>query len=105
MSAGLAGPRPLGLAAALARDCLAPDLPQGFITRDPTRPAAAGARGGGGAAGAEAEWDHAMVFMVGGGSLAERADVERAVAGGCGMPVAYGCTDLVSPPAFLAQLR
>lgn len=90
------------MAAALARDCLAPDLPPGFVSKDPARPAGARPpREGGG----EPEWDHAMVFVVGGGSLAERADVERTVAAGCGLPVAYGCTDLVSPPAFLAQLR
>jgi hypothetical protein len=27
------------------------------------------------------------------------------VAGACGLPVVYGCTDLVSPSRFLAQLR
>ena len=105
MPAGLEGRRPTGLAAALARDCLAPENPPHIVSRDPLRVLGAAAAAAVGAGQGAAGWDHAMVFMVGGGSLAERRDVEAAVARGCGVPVIYGCTDLVSPPAFLAQLR
>jgi hypothetical protein len=50
------------------------------------------------------DYDHVILFVVGGGSYAEYEGVKAAMKG-CEQQVIYGCTNVISPRRFLKQLQ
>jgi hypothetical protein len=50
------------------------------------------------------EFDHVILFVVGGGSYAEYEGVKAAMTA-CGQHLVYGCSSMVSPEQFLSQLQ